>query len=43
MKYILGFDKKLNDDWVYGVKGTVRKLRSTIDDVGDSDAIRQQE
>ena len=38
-EYILGFDKKLNDAWVYGVKGTVRKLRSTIDDVGDSDAI----
>jgi hypothetical protein len=38
-EFILGFDKKLGDAWVYGAKATYRKLRNAIDDVGDSFAI----
>jgi outer membrane receptor for ferrienterochelin and colicin len=38
-EFIAGFDKKLNDAWVYGVKATYRKLRNGIDDVGDQYAI----
>ncbi|WP_425476906.1 TonB-dependent receptor [Rhodanobacter thiooxydans] len=38
-EYILGFDKKLGDSWVYGAKATYRNLRNAIDDVGDSFAI----
>jgi len=40
-EFILGFDKTLGDKWVYGAKATLRKLRNAIDDVGDSDIIRQ--
>ncbi|QNK00444.1 TonB-dependent receptor domain-containing protein [Dyella telluris] len=32
---ILGFTKMLNPEWVFGAKGTVRKLQSAIDDVCD--------
>jgi len=39
-EFILGFDKTLGDNWVYGAKATVRKLRNAIDDVGDTEAIR---
>ncbi|NID17301.1 TonB-dependent receptor [Luteibacter yeojuensis] len=39
-EFILGFDKTLGDKWVYGAKATVRKLRNAIDDVGDTDTIR---
>jgi len=38
-EFIAGFDKQLNDSWVYGVKATYRKLRNGIDDVGDQFAI----
>jgi TonB-dependent Receptor Plug Domain. len=38
-EYIVGFDKKLGDSWVYGAKATYRNLRNAIDDVGDSFAI----
>ena len=38
-EFIAGFDRKLNDAWVYGVKATYRKLRNGIDDVGDQYAI----
>jgi outer membrane receptor protein involved in Fe transport len=31
-EFILGFDKQLNDKWVYGAKATWRVLRSAIDD-----------
>ena len=38
-EYILGFDKKLGDAWVYGVKATYRDLRNAIDDIGDNVSI----
>jgi hypothetical protein len=38
-EYILGFDKKLNDNWVYGAKATYRNLRRAIDDWGDTSRI----
>ena len=38
-EFILGFDAALTDKWTYGAKATVRKLRNSIDDVGDSGAI----
>lgn len=38
-EYILGFDKTLNDDWVYGAKVTYRKLKNAIDDFCDIDSI----
>lgn len=38
-EFILGFDKKLSDSWVYGAKATVRRLKNAIDDVGDTSAI----
>ncbi len=38
-EYILGFDKKLGDSWVYGAKATYRNLRNGIDDVGDNISI----
>lgn len=41
-EYILGFDKKLGDSWVYGVKATFRDLRNAIDDIGDSFAIQDK-
>ncbi|BBD81184.1 TonB-dependent receptor [Aerosticca soli] len=31
-EYILGFDKQLGEDWVYGAKGTWRDLKQAIDD-----------
>lgn len=41
-EFILGFDKKLGDSWVYGAKATYRKLRNGIDDVGDNVAIARK-
>ncbi len=38
-EYILGFDKKLGDSWVYGAKATYRNLRNAIDDIGDNISI----
>jgi outer membrane receptor for ferrienterochelin and colicin len=38
-EFILGFQKQLGPAWVYGVKGMVRRLRSAIDDVCDTDVI----
>ncbi|HEX7817659.1 TonB-dependent receptor [Dyella sp.] len=35
-EYILGFDKTLANDWVFGAKATLRKLKSSIDDFCDS-------
>ncbi len=37
--YLLGFDKKLGSNWVYGVKAQVSKLKTAIDDTGDKDTI----
>lgn len=34
-EYILGFDKTLGDNWVYGAKLTYRKLKNAIDDFCD--------
>ena len=31
-EYVLGFDKKLGENWVYGAKATYRKLGVVIDD-----------
>jgi outer membrane receptor for ferrienterochelin and colicin len=31
-EFILGFDKKLNDSWVYGAKASWRDLKTAIDD-----------
>lgn len=36
---ILGFSKSIGPHWISGVKITLRKLQSAIDDVCDSDAI----
>jgi hypothetical protein len=38
-EYILGFDKKLGDAWVYGAKATYRNLRNAIDDIADNVSI----
>jgi len=38
-EFILGFDKKLGDTWVYGAKASYRNLRTAIDDYSDSGAI----
>ena len=38
-EFILGFDKKLGDSWVYGAKATYRVLRNGIDDTGDQYSI----
>ncbi len=37
--YLLGFDKTLGRNWVYGAKAQVSKLRNAIDDTGDQQAI----
>ncbi len=34
-EYILGFDKSLGADWVYGAQVTYRKLGTSIDDICD--------
>lgn len=34
---ILGFDKTLGENWVYGAKATYRKLQTAIDDICDPD------
>jgi outer membrane receptor protein involved in Fe transport len=36
---ILGFDKTLGNGWITGAKVTVRKLRTAIDDVCDTDKL----
>jgi outer membrane receptor for ferrienterochelin and colicin len=36
---ILGFTKMLGTNWVYGAKGTLRKLQTAIDDVCDMDPL----
>lgn len=38
-EFILGFDKQLSKNWVYGAKATFRELENAIDDVGDTSAI----
>ncbi|SDG94687.1 MULTISPECIES: TonB-dependent receptor [Rhodanobacteraceae] len=38
-EYILGFDKTLGDDWVYGAKLTYRKLKNAIDDFCATDRV----
>jgi outer membrane receptor for ferrienterochelin and colicin len=38
-EYILGFDQRLGDAWVWGAKGTFRNLRNAIDDIGDNVSI----
>jgi hypothetical protein len=38
-EFILGFDKKLGDNYVWGAKATYRNLRNAIDDIADSPAI----
>ena len=38
-EYILGFDKKWGDSWVYGAKLTYRNLRNAIDDIADAPSI----
>ncbi len=38
-EFIVGFDKSLGNDWVYGAKATYRILRTAIDDVCDADSI----
>jgi outer membrane receptor for ferrienterochelin and colicin len=39
-EYILGFDQQINPSLVWGMKGTVRKLRNALDDVCDNGAIK---
>lgn len=34
-EYILGFDKAINNEWSFGAKATLRKLKSSIDDFCD--------
>ncbi len=41
-EYILGFDKALNDQYTFGMKGTYRKLNRAIDDVCDTDVFEEQ-
>ncbi|WP_426700958.1 TonB-dependent receptor [Rhodanobacter sp. Col0626] len=38
-EFILGFDQQINPSLVWGMKGTVRKLRNALDDVCDNGAI----
>lgn len=38
-EFILGFDKTLGQNWVYGAKATYRILRTAIDDVCDHKAL----
>ena len=37
--YLVGFDKTLGPNWVYGAKAQFSKLRNAIDDTGAQDAI----
>jgi len=39
-EYIVGFDKMLGENWVFGAKATYRNLRTAIDDFGDPSAIQ---
>jgi outer membrane receptor protein involved in Fe transport len=34
-EFVLGMQQQLSPSWVYGVTGTVRKLKRVVDDVGD--------
>ena len=36
---VLGFQKALGNGWTGGLKGTYRKLKSTMDDFGDGDVV----
>lgn len=38
-EFIVGFDKTLGDNWVYGAKATYRELGTAIDDICDMDRI----
>jgi outer membrane receptor for ferrienterochelin and colicin len=38
-EFQLGFDQQINSDWVWGMKGQVRKLRNILDDICDTDTI----
>ena len=38
-EYILGFDKALGADWIYGAKATYRQLKTAIDDECSPDKI----
>ncbi|HEX7342442.1 MAG TPA: TonB-dependent receptor [Rhodanobacteraceae bacterium] len=38
-EFILGFDKTLGQNWVYGAKAIYRNLKTAIDDVCDPDAL----
>ncbi|MCH9691310.1 MAG: TonB-dependent receptor [Gammaproteobacteria bacterium] len=40
-EYILGFQKTLGDNWLYGAKYTFRDLKSGIDDVCDAPRLRE--
>ena len=41
-EYVLGFQKQLSPQWVYGVKGVVRNLRNALDDECDGDVVLAQ-
>ncbi|MCX7513288.1 TonB-dependent receptor [Frateuria hangzhouensis] len=41
-EYILGFDKTLGADWVYGAKGTYRTVGTVIDDECDPVRVRDK-
>ncbi|UPG95076.1 TonB-dependent receptor plug domain-containing protein [Luteibacter aegosomatissinici] len=38
-EFQLGFDHQINTDWVWGMKGQVRRLRNILDDICDTDTI----
>jgi hypothetical protein len=38
-EYIAGFDQQINANWIWGMKGTVRRLKNALDDVCDNGAI----
>ncbi|HEV2539871.1 MAG TPA: TonB-dependent receptor [Frateuria sp.] len=38
-EFILGFDRKLGESYVWGAKATYRNLRNAIDDIADSPSI----
>lgn len=39
-EYIAGFDKKFNDNWVYGAKLTYRSLKNQIDDTATPELLK---
>ena len=38
-EFILGFDQQINAQWLWGMKGTLRRLRNDLDDVCDNGTI----